>query len=209
MDDSQAWCIGAHPGKPIPMIEPKTPREANIALEARVGLLQKLVWSVLTMLGAVVLGAISIYVQIGDLKSDVAVVKTNVVNISERLAKIEKTIDDIRFDGGQILSRISRLEPPPRQPALPAPAPDPVVAGFSLTDSEAKLLRELLRAPAKTAAAPKYGLWEKLPDSDVQLLPDDVTGKMVKLKGFRYALDPNNNAIALVEPSGSVVVAII
>jgi hypothetical protein len=73
----------------------------------------------------------------------VAVVKTNFVNISDRLAKIEKTIDDIRFDGGQILSRISSLEPPPRQPAPPAtPAPDSVVAGFYVTEGEAKLLRE-------------------------------------------------------------------
>jgi hypothetical protein len=193
------------------MTEPKTHREANIAregLEARVGLLQKLQWWVLGLLVAVVLGAIGINVQIGDLKSDVAVVKTNVVNINDRLARIEKTIDDIRSDGGQILSRISRLEPPPGQPALPAPAPDSIVAGFYLTDGEAKLLRELLRAPPKTAAAPKYGLWEKLPDSDVRPLPDDVTSKLVKLKGLRYALDPNNNLIALVEPSGSVVAII-
>jgi hypothetical protein len=193
------------------MTEPKTHREANIAregLEARVGLLQKLQWWVLGLLVAVVLGAIGINVQIGDLKSDVAVVKTNVVNINDRLARIEKTIDDIRSDGGQILSRISRLEPPPRQPALPAPAPDPIVAGFYLTDGEAKRLRELLRAPPKTAAAPTYGLWEKLPDSDVRPLPDDVTSNLVKLKGLRYALDPNNNAIALVEPSGSVVAII-
>jgi hypothetical protein len=193
------------------MTEPKTHREANIAregLEARIGLLQLLVLAVLGMLGGVVLGGYTIYGQIGDLKSDVAVVKTTVVNSNDRLAKIEKTIDDIRSDGGQILSRISRLEPPPRQPPLPAPAPDPIVAGFYLTDSEAKLLRELLRAPPQTAAAPKYGLWEKLPDSAVQLLPDDVTGKIVKLKGLRYALDPNNNAIALVGPSGSVVAII-
>src|SRR5262249_43989572 len=108
-------------------------REANIArqgLEARIGLLQLLVLAVLGMLGGLVLGAYTIYGQIGDLKSDVAVVKTNVVNISDRLAKVEKTIEDIRSDGGQILSRISRLEPPPRQPAPPAPAPDPVVAGL-------------------------------------------------------------------------------
>lgn len=193
------------------MTEPRTHREANIAregLEARIGLLQKLVLAVLGMLGGLVLGAYAIYGQIGDLKSDVAVVKTNVVNISDRLARIEKTIDDIRSDGGQILSRISRLEPPPRQPALPAPAPDPIVAGFYLTDGEAKLLRELLRAPPKTAAAPKYGLWEKLEDSAVLPLPNDVTDKVVKLKGWRYAIDPNNNAIALVAPSGSVVAII-
>jgi hypothetical protein len=115
------------------MTEPKTHREANIAregLEARIGLLQKLVLAVLGMLGGLVLGAYAIYGQIGDLKSDVAVVKTNVVNISDRLARIEKTIDDIRSDGGQILSRISRLEPPSRPLLSPHQRQTPSLPDF-------------------------------------------------------------------------------
>jgi hypothetical protein len=194
------------------MTEPRTHREANIArqgLEARLGLLQKLIWTVIGLLGAMLAGAAAIYVQVGDLKTDLAIVQTSVSNVSDRLARIEKTIDDIRDNSGQILSRISRLEPAPRPQPTPAPSPDSrPIAGFYLTDGEVKLLRELLRAPPKSDAPAKYGQWDRLPESDTAPLPDDVTGKMAKLKGLRYAIDPGNNAIALVEPSGIVIATI-
>ena len=147
--------------------------------------------------------------QLSDLKNDVAVVKTNVGNVSDRLARIEKTIDDIRNDNGQILSRISRLEPAPRPTPAPAPPADSrVMTGFYLTDSDVKLIRELLRPPPKSDAPAKYRLWERLPESVTSPLPEDVTGKITKLRGLRYSIDPGNNAIALVEPAGTVIAII-
>jgi hypothetical protein len=118
-------------------------------------------------------------------------------------------MDDLRADSGQILSRISRLEPAPRSQPGPTPPTDlRPVAGFFLTDGEAKELREFLRAPPKSDAPAKYGLWTRLPEADTRPLPDEVIGKIAKLKGLRYAIDPGNNAIALVEPSGTVVATI-
>ena len=83
-----------------------------------------------------------------------------------------------------------------------------LIAGFWVTDTEAKLLRELVRAPQKTGGPPRFGMWERIPDGDLKQLPDEVLSKMPKFKGLRYTIDPNNNAIALAEPSG-IVVAII
>jgi hypothetical protein len=199
------------------MTEPRTPREANIAregLEARVGLLQKLIWAVIGLLGAMLAGAAAIYVQVGDLKTDVAVVKNTVAGINERLAKIEKTIDDIRSEigqvrteTGQILSRVSRAEPPspprPQQPDLRN-----VIAGFYVTDGEAKLLRELLGAAPKTDAPPKISLWQRVSEQPLNPISDEIAARLPKLKGLRYAIDPGNNAIALTEPSGIVIATI-
>jgi hypothetical protein len=83
-----------------------------------------------------------------------------------------------------------------------------VIAGFWLTESEAVILRELLSAPKKTNAPPTFSMWERLPDNVLKQLPSDVLSKIPKLKGLRYAIDPSNNAIALAEPSGSVIALI-
>jgi hypothetical protein len=197
------------------MTEPRNIRETNIArrgLEDRVALLQKWLWGLAGLLGTVLAAAAAIFYQLSDLKTDVAVVKTNVGNVSDRLARIEKTVDEIRpeigqirMETGQILSRVSRAEPPP----APRPQqPDPVIAGFYVTDGEAKLLRELLGVPQKTDARATIGLWQRAPESLLKPIPDDVAGKLPKLKGLLYAIDPSNNAIALTEPSGVVIATI-
>jgi hypothetical protein len=213
--DFRYVCFPAHSSRAIAsfnMTEPRNYREVNIArkgLEDRVDLLQKWLWGLAGLLGTVFAAAVWINVQLGEQKTDIAVIKTDVKNVGDRLARIEKTVDDIRSDSGQILSRISRLEPAPRPQPTPAPSPDlRPVAGFYLTDGEAKLVRELLRTPPKSDAPAKYGLWVRVPETDTTPLPDDVVGKIPKLKGLRYAIDPGNNAIALVEPSGSVVATI-
>jgi hypothetical protein len=199
------------------MTEPRNYREANIArkgLEDRVDLLQKWLWGLAGLLGTVLAAAAAIFYQLSDLKTDVAVVKANVSNVSDRLARIEKTVDEIRpeigqirTETGQILSRVSRAEPPPA-PRPQQPDQRNVIAGFYVTDGEAKLLRELLRVPQKTDAPATIGLWQRAPESLLKPIPDDVTGKLPKLKGLRYAIDPGNNAIALVEPSGTVIATI-
>jgi hypothetical protein len=203
------------------MIDPRTVREATIAqagLEARLGLLQKLILAVIGLLGAILLGAAAIYVQVGDLKTDVAVTKNTVATINERVAKMEKGIDDIRSETGQIrsetgqiLSRVARLDPQP-VPQRPQPASPPdlrnVIGGFYVTEGEGKALRELLGAPQKTDAPPKIGLWQRVSEQLLKPIPDDVAAKLPKLKGLRYAIDPGNNAIALAEPSGLVIATI-
>jgi hypothetical protein len=51
-------------------------------------------------------------------------------------------------------------------------------------------------------------LWVRVPTQATRPLPDGVVGKLEKLKGLRYAVDANN-AIALIEPSTNIVIALI
>ena len=120
------------------------------------------------------------------------------------MTRLEKTVDDIRNDGRTILGRLPQPSPPPS----PQPKPQDIVAGFYLTEPEASLIREFLRGPQRTTLPPKITLWSRLPDGELQPLPADLVGKLPKLKALRYMFDPNNNAIALIEPSG-IVIAII
>lgn len=189
------------------MTDPRTIRESNIAregLEGRVDLLQKWLWGVTGLLGTILAAAVAIYSQVGDVKTDIAVIKTSVTNISGRLERMEKGLDDIRNDGRTILGRLRPAEPAPRPPTRD---PRDIIAGFWVTDAEAKLIRELLQAPQKTDAPPKIALWSRVPEAT--LIPDELVGKLPKLKGLRYAVDPGNNAIALIEPIGNGVIALI
>jgi septation ring formation regulator EzrA len=93
--------------------EPKTIRESNIfvaGIEARLGLVQKMVWGVIALLGTLLAGAAALYVQIGDLRTDLAVVKTNVTAINDRVVKMDKSIDEVRADETRIRETLTRIE---------------------------------------------------------------------------------------------------
>jgi|SRR5271166_1160858 len=73
----------------------------------------------------------------------------------------------------------------------------------------AEFIREFLKIPPKNATATaKIALWIRVPAQATKPLPDGVVGKLEKLKGLRYAVDANN-AIALIEPSTNIVIALI
>lgn len=93
--------------------EPKSFRETNLVLggiEARVDLVQKMVWAVIGLLGALVTGAFALYSQIGDLKTNVAVVKTTAATINERVTRIDKSVESVLASGVTASSALSRIE---------------------------------------------------------------------------------------------------
>jgi hypothetical protein len=58
--------------------DPKTFRETNLViagLEARVGLILKMIWAVIGMLGTLMAGAVALLSQVGDVKSDLASIR--------------------------------------------------------------------------------------------------------------------------------------
>jgi hypothetical protein len=84
-----------------------------------------------------------------------------------------------------------------------------VIAGFYVTEQEAEFIREFLKVPPKNAnATAKMALWIRVPAQATKPQPDGLVGKFEKLKGLRYAVDANN-AIALIEPSTNIVIALI
>ena len=153
--------------------EPKTIRESNIfvaGIEARLGLVQKMVWGVIALLGTLLAGAAALYVQIGDLRTDLAVVKTNVTAINDRVVKMDKSIDEVRADETRIRETLTRIEmrlaaSSNTTPAIPVASlrkqSTAVLAADAsaepapfLSDWEAQLIRETLKDRARALIKP-------------------------------------------------------
>jgi hypothetical protein len=195
------------------MSDPRTIREVNIAtggMEKRIKLLQWVGGGICALLVALLGVGIAQYRDIGKVEVDVGAIKATVEGIEKRLGLIETDLRAVRTDQGQILAKIQTPPTPPAPPPTPPPRlQDLIAGGFYITDAEASLIRDFLKAgPKKPDVPSKIALWDRLPQSDTQPLPDDLAAKLPKIKGLRFTTDVNN-AIALVEPSQNVVIAII
>ena len=192
------------------MTDPRNIREVNIqnegfrkSLEDRVGVFQKMVWTVIGLLGALLIAAFTIYFQIGDVKTDVAVVKTNITNLLERFSKVEKNVEDSRSAERQMVIALGRIEA--RQQPV---SRDPVVAGFYLTEGESSLVRQFIKTLPKNDNKPTISVGSQVPDDKLQPIPGDLEAKVPRLKGVRYVIDANN-AIALTVPGTGFVFAVV
>ncbi|HEY7244584.1 MAG TPA: hypothetical protein VH678_11965 [Xanthobacteraceae bacterium] len=145
--------------------------------------------------------------QIGNARGELESVMASLSAVNDRLARVERSVDATRAK----LNETARTEQPTVS-TIPQPTvsvPPKVVAGFYLTEEEAELIREFLKIPRKHAnATAKMAVWARVPAQATKPLPDALVGKLEKLKGLRYAVDANN-AIALIEPSSSIVIALI
>jgi hypothetical protein len=156
---------------------------------------------------AAVLGVVvaAIYAQVGNVRVEVGSVRTGLSAINARLGLIEKTVDETRAK----LNQLVRDEQPTGSLAQTGSLPQNVIAGFYVTEQEAEFIREFLKVPPKKAnATAKMALWVRVPAQATKPLPDVLVGKLEKLKGLRYAVDANS-AIALIEPSTNIVIALI
>ncbi len=181
-------------------------------LDARV--LVKIGLAIITCLSLILGVAVAvIFGQITNARVELGFVETSLSALSDRLGRIEKAVDETRAS----LERPARDERQtvkvtpvtPVTPATPAtPATPNVVAGFYVTQQEAEFIREFLKVPPKSAATAKMALWVRVPAQATKPLPDGLVAKLEKLRGLRYAVDANN-AIALIEPSINIVIALI
>jgi hypothetical protein len=167
-------------------------------LDARV--LVKIGLAIIACLAAVLgVSVAAIFGQIGNARVEVESVWTGLSAINDRLGRIEKTVDETRATLDQLARNEQRTG---------SVTPN-VIAGFYVTAQEAEFIREFLKIPPKNATATaKMALWIRVPAQATKPLPDGVVGKLEKLKGLRYAVDANN-AIALIEPSTNIVIALI
>jgi hypothetical protein len=171
-------------------------------LDARV--LVKIGLAIIVCLAAVLgVSVAAIFGQIGNARVEVGSVWTGLSAINDRLGRIEKTVDETRAT----LDRLARNEQ--RNEQRTGSVTPNVIAGFYVTAQEAEFIREFLKIPPKNATATaKMALWIRAPAQATKPLPDGVVGKLEKLKGLRYAVDANY-VIALIEPSTSIVIALI
>jgi len=141
--------------------EPRTIRESNFVvsgLEARLGLVLKMVWGVIALLGTLLAGAGALYVQIGELKTDAAVIKSSIVAINAKLAEIEtvgtrNSNSLVRIENK--LGIASVLPEPPQQIAI-----GPTIR---LTEWEIAFVLSIISPDAKPAKG-KYVLGDLVPE---------------------------------------------
>ncbi|HEV7600085.1 MAG TPA: hypothetical protein VGO49_07465 [Bradyrhizobium sp.] len=194
--------------------EPKTIREANFVsagIEARLGLVQAMVWVVVGLLGTLIAGAGALYFQIGDLKTDIALIKTSVASINERLIKLDKNFED---HGLSALLRIEALVSPNRdrgRSTVPSAqmVDRMIIVGPSivLAQSEIQFVLDMLK-PDRTSEQGTFKIGDQLPDLILPHLPQVILERVPKLRGFRYTID-RNGAILLVADLGNHVLGII
>jgi hypothetical protein len=178
------------------MSDPRTLHQPG--LDARV--LVKIGLAIIVCLAAV-LGVViaSIYARIGNVRVEVASVRTGLSAINDRLGAIEKSVDETR----------AKLNRPVPEEQPTGSLTRNVIVGFYVTEQEAGLIRAVLKVPPKKAnVTAKMALGTHVPAQATKLLPDDLVGKLEKLKGLRYAVDANG-AIALIEPSTNIVIALL
>ncbi|MEA2821243.1 MAG: hypothetical protein QOJ86_3247 [Bradyrhizobium sp.] len=204
------------------MSDPRTIRELN----ASYTVFQKMVWGIIAAIVALVgisaTVALTLHLQLGDVKTDVGAIKANTANTVEqlkgldnrlaaldgrlasmdsRLAAIDRNLQEARADD-RVLRAIGRVE-------SQATKADPVVAGLYVTAYEATLLVQYLRPSTRINASPIITVGSQIDESRLRPIPTDVVLKSPHLNGVRYVIDDDNFKIALTGPDTNVVFAIL
>jgi hypothetical protein len=178
--------------------QPRTIREVNIG----VGHLWKMAWFLVSSLGAILATIAGVFWMVSDVRTKVATIETkldvNTEAINKRLELLQKGQESIRDSESQMLLALGRVES--RQTGAPPP--------LSVSDSEAALIRQVLKVPVPTGGAPKFSIGDLVPDAASKPLPAEIPAKLSQLKDVRYVVDPSN-AIALIDPRSSRIFAII
>jgi hypothetical protein len=190
--------------------EPKTVKEAAFAVasvearldlaqnlaqksvEAQLGLVQKMVWAVIALLGTLFGGAIGLYVQIGDLKTDIAVIKTNVAAINAHIIDVSSPGDraskaleriEARLDTGGGVSPLNNQGLTFQVGANGSPV-------LTLSSDETQLIRDILK-PVPKGTPQQFRVGDSLgPGIFISLLPTPITSKFPRLRGLFYFFDP-------------------
>ncbi|MBR1232581.1 hypothetical protein [Bradyrhizobium sp. AUGA SZCCT0182] len=186
--------------------EPKTIRETNLALlglEGKLGLLQSMVWAVIGLLGTLIAGAFALYSQIGEIKTDVAVVKSSFSALKEQQTAIQESIRSIDAKSQASFSRIeNRLG---GNQLLPAPQES---APLNLAQAEVDLIKAFLKVSRTTSPlATSLGMNIE-DDTSLRPLPQLVVAKIPRLAAYSYMYDPSG-ALVLVSNRNRKVEAII
>ena len=159
---------------------------------------------------AVILGVAiaAIFGQITNARVEVASVRTSLSALIDRLGRMEDRLGRMEKTINEARANLSERAPIQVEQRTESVTPTNIVAGFYVTQQEAEFIREFLKIPPKNSIAAKMALWIRVPAAAAKSLPDGLVGRLEKLRGPRYAVDANN-AIALIEPSTNIVIALI
>lgn len=190
-------------------------------LEGRVGLLTKLSFVMIGLLGLVVAGGITILSQLGDLKGDLALAKKDIGYINEKMAKIDANISDMQraqSSAAVALARIDQRLSAQREQQL-----SPQIPIFQISDAEAQFVREYLIKNgmfAKISALSKgtadaannalklgYKVGDAIPNAPLFEFPSEILFKLPKLKGAKFTIE--DDAVLIVSADERRILAII
>jgi hypothetical protein len=169
--------------------EPKTIRETHFVvegLEARVVLIQTIVWWVLGLLGTLIAGAIALYVQLGDVKTDLGSVKATITAINGQITELGKDIRELRNEQSSATMTLGRIDT--AIAALPKGPPNSAnIQRIVSSPSNVQLVRAMLK-PVPTGQK-IYAFGERVSGVNVPLLPSEVIDKFPELTGLGYIFD--------------------
>jgi hypothetical protein len=219
-------CEQLHQQRASMATEPKSVREVNVVLEgilkqfelfqksieARFDFLRNIVWVVIGLLGALLAGAFALSNQIGEIKTDVALLKSQSSEFTQKqtavleslkstaegaLARVENRLASLTT--GQGLQQTSNLEEP-----------------LKLSRLDTLLIRSLLK-PVKTGRPLEIKVGDEVKEvisadrvsiiPTIAPLPAELTDEVTKFKGLSFAYDPSG-AVLIVSPSRRVVAII-
>jgi hypothetical protein len=184
-------------------IEPKTVRETNIVVQGvvdRLDLVQKMTWGVIALLGTLIAGAAALYIQIGDVRTDVAVLKSTLGVMKDQQSAIQESLRSLETKSQASLSRIENKLASNQVPDTPEPP-------LNLADSEIDFLRTAMKIfrTGKPVAA-KAG--DQVPDGATKPLPANIIDKIPRLQNYGYTYD-QSGAVLIVSSRTRRIVEII
>jgi hypothetical protein len=169
------------------MIEPKTIREAVLQIEGvegRLALLTKLTLGVLGALGLIGSAGVAILVQLGDMKTDVSVIKKDI-------AQLQKDVGVVVQGQGSIQNGLGRIEG-----RLPASKTLIAVSNVPLSPADIQFIRDFLKQqPQRAGTNSTVKIGDLINESQLMPLPDAIVGKVPALKGGKYIFDQDNSIV--------------
>jgi hypothetical protein len=186
-------------------------------LEGSVGLLTKFSFAIIGLLGLVVAGGITILLQLGDIKSDLALAKKDIAYVSEKMAKIDANTSETQraqSSAAVVLARIDQRLSAQREQQL-----SPQIPIFQISDAEAQFVREYLNKigmfdkvnalsdAANTTLKVDHKVGDTIPNAPLFEFPSELLFKLPKLKGSKFTIE--NDAVLIVSAEDRRVLAII
>jgi hypothetical protein len=185
-------------------IEPKTFRETNIVLEgleARLNLIQKMTWGVIGLLGALITGAAALYFQLGDIRTDVAVLKANLGSLKEQQSAIQESLRSIDT---RTQASLSRIENKLASNQTPAPLQGPDESPLKLADEEIALLRAVLKT-VKFDKPQEAKIGNFVSDqATLAVMPRAIIDKIPRLASYSFTYDPSGSLLIVSNRTGRV-----
>lgn len=155
-------------------------------LEGAVDVLSKLAIAILSILVAIIVGGIGLFVQISDLKSVVTQAQNDIKSAAEKLRIVESAIGDLRAGqvaSNNILTRIDSNVAALRSQNTPPQLP------LNISADDAQFIRASIKFDPAAAYQIVGKIGQRLTDAKLLEFPEAVLKRLPDLQSYRYVFD--------------------